>query len=974
MNPNDQQKQAIEHKSGPLLIVAGAGTGKTTVLVEKVKYLIANNLAKPEEILCLTFTEKSAREMEERVDQALPYGYFQMWISTFHSFADDILREEISHIGLDPSYTLMTQAESILFLRKRLFLFDLKYFRPLGNPNKFIHSLLQHFSRLRDENISPEDYIGWAKKQFDKDEITEEEKEKNLELANAYKTYQDNKVKESKFDFADLIFYLDKLFRDRKSVLEKYKQQFKYVMVDEFQDTNIAQYELIQLLCPPKDNPNLTVVGDDSQAIYKFRGASISNILNFMKDYPISHQVNLQVNYRSNQTILDYSHKLIKFNDPDTLEAQLGISKKLTSVKKNNKEAVQLHVTEKVEQEADFIAKQILSDKKQRNINFSDFAILIRANNHAVPFVNALIQHGIPFQFLGPGTLFKQPEIKELIAYLKLLSNVDDSPSTFRVYSMNIFKLDQEDVAFLLAFARKTNLSLYKATVVCLSFYNSEWFEPEYEIYREHLPLIKEVSKTQLIKMIAMIKRHIELIKSESAGQILYYFLEDSGYIAQLLPAKSEKEEKIANNISKLFTKLKTLQNESEEFTVFDAVDYLDMSMEMGESPVTADTDVPLYNAVNILTTHGAKGLEFSTVFIVNLINGRFPTYEKKESIPIPIDLIKETLPQGNYHIQEERRLFYVGLTRAMDKVYMTASKYYGAGKRERKISPFVVETLGKEEIIKVQNFAKEAETQLSIFDFKKAETPVPQDQIQLTNFSYSQLASFETCPLQYKYQYLLRIPTPSTAAGSFGDTIHKTLQKFYQLFMNDPEVNLTTLLDLFEKTWIPLGYSSLPQQEKMKKNGRDMLTKYYTKFHLKEVSILGLEQLFKIKINNSIYISGKIDRVDSKTDGGIEIIDYKTGRMPDEKELKKSMQLSIYALAATSPTLYNKLIDKVTLTFYYLQDMEKISMTRTPEELSGVTTQIENSIATIRQNLFPPKVGIWCNFCPFKINCEAWQ
>ena len=281
------QEKAIKSYSGPLLVIAGPGTGKTTVIVEKIKYLIKKGLAKPEEILALTFTEKAAFEMEERVDKMLPFGYFQMWISTFHAFAEQILKEEIQQIGLDPGFRLMTEAEAILFLRKNLFLFNLKYFRPLGNPNKFLAALLQHFSRLQDEDISPKEYLQWAKLELKNSRFAvKKEGEKYLELAQAYKKYLDLKIKEGVMDFSDLVYYLNQLFRQRPNLCQKYQKQFKYVLIDEFQDTNISQYQLIKLLKPAKDKPNLTVVGDDSQSIYKFRGASISNILNFMKDYP----------------------------------------------------------------------------------------------------------------------------------------------------------------------------------------------------------------------------------------------------------------------------------------------------------------------------------------------------------------------------------------------------------------------------------------------------------------------------------------------------------------------------------------------------------------------------------------------------------------------------------------------------------------------------------------------------------------
>jgi len=342
---NKEQLEAVKYKKGPLLIIAGAGTGKTTVITERIKYLIERKLAKPSEILSLTFTEKAAREMEERVDVAMPYGYTQMWISTFHSFCDRVLRDEALHIGLNPRYKLMTQAETVQFVRKNLFKFELKYFRPLGNPTKFVDSMIQHFSRLQDEDIVPEEYLRWARTQNSKlpglakrsgagKTNNKEEKieiEKWRELANAYKVYEELKVKEEMMDFGDLIVKTLLLFRQRSNVLSEYRKKFKYVLVDEFQDTNIAQYELVKLLAPPNKNGNLTVVGDDSQSIYKFRGAAVSNIVHFMKTYKKAKTVVLTINYRSTQSILDPAYKLIKHNNPDTLEAKLGIDKNLVA-------------------------------------------------------------------------------------------------------------------------------------------------------------------------------------------------------------------------------------------------------------------------------------------------------------------------------------------------------------------------------------------------------------------------------------------------------------------------------------------------------------------------------------------------------------------------------------------------------------------------------------------------------------------
>ncbi len=310
---NKEQQQAVEHKTGPLLIVAGAGTGKTTVVTERIKWLIGTNLAKPEEILALTFTEKAARQMEERVDVALPYGTFGHWISTFHSFADRILRQEALHIGLSPAFRLMTEAEAYLFVRQNFWKFDLTYFRPSGNPYKFIEGMIQHFSRLADEDVTPAEYEKKA-------ETTEEK-----ELAKAFEVYEGLKAAEGVMDFSDLIGKTLKLFRTRPAILLRYQNQFKYLLVDEFQDTNFAQNELLSLLAGEK--ANITVVADDDQSIYRFRGAAVSNVIQFRGTYPQTKVVTLTKNYRSVQEILDRAYTLIQKNNPDRLEKKLKIDK-----------------------------------------------------------------------------------------------------------------------------------------------------------------------------------------------------------------------------------------------------------------------------------------------------------------------------------------------------------------------------------------------------------------------------------------------------------------------------------------------------------------------------------------------------------------------------------------------------------------------------------------------------------------------
>ena len=975
---NKEQLEAVKYKKGPLLIIAGAGTGKTTVITERIKYLIERKLAKPSEILALTFTEKAAREMEERVDVAMPYGYTQMWISTFHSFCDRVLRDEALHIGLNPRYKLMTQAETVQFVRKNLFKFELKYFRPLGNPTKFVDSMIQHFSRLQDEDVAPAEYIRWSRAQNSKLKTQNNEEkiefEKWSELAGAYKTYEELKVKEGMMDFGDLIVKTLLLFRQRSNVLSEYRRKFKYVLVDEFQDTNIAQYELVKLLAPPNKNGNLTVVGDDSQSIYKFRGAAVSNIVHFMKTYKKAKTVVLTKNYRSTQTILDPAYRLIQHNNPDTLEVKLGIDKNLVSVRnpKGGEDISFIHV-DRVENEAVAVAKEIkklISNDESTVMKYGDIAVLVRANNHAEPFIRAFQRHAVPYQFLGPGRLFRQPEIIDLISYLKVLYDFDDSVSFYRLLSIDYFDISPRDLVRMGNYAKRLNLSLFDAA------------ERVDDIF------VSGETKEKVKKFTGIIDRHLKLIKKETAGQLLYYFLEGTGLIQNLINPDSIEAEKKVANISKFFDKLKTYEVDHEDATVVAVVDWLELSSELGESPLSADVDWTRVNAINILTVHSAKGLEFPVVFLVNLVGQRFPTIERREQIPIPEDLIKEVLPSGDYHEQEERRLFYVGMTRAMDRLYFTAADYYGEGKREKKLSPFIFEALGDTAVS--AELKTDDSKQLSFLDYESSviealpgRRPAEPTPIHIDYLSYSQIETFRICPLHYKLKYILRIPTPPSAAQSFGTSIHSALRDFYMGVKSGGKSTIKLLEDTLEEVWISDGYKSKSHEQRSYEAAQKYLNDYYKQEFEPQKLPLTLEQSFVIPLDSRaggqspLKIGGRIDRVDGIKDGGIEIIDYKTGaNVPTQKQVDHNLQLTFYALAgATIPdSPFGKKLQDIKLSLYYFDGMSKITTTRSKEELDAAVVEIFKVREEIEKSDFRCSGHMFCENCEYSLLCRADQ
>jgi len=948
-NLNPQQIAAIKHLNGPLLIIAGAGTGKTTVITERIKYLILERNMLPSQILALTFTDKAAREMEERVDIAMPYGYTQMWISTFHAFCDRILRNDTHAVGLDPGYKLISEAESILLLKENIFNIGLDIFRPLGNPTKFLNALLTHFSRLKDEDISPKKYLAWIKKQK-----PTEETQQYLELANSYKKYEELKIKESVMDFSDLISNTLLLFRERKNILKKYQKQFKFILVDEFQDTNYAQNELAILLAG--DDKNITVVADDDQSIYRFRGAAVSNVLQFKKSFPKAKIVTLNNNYRSTQPILDAAYQLIQHNNPNRLEIVEGINKKLKSHSVASKKDIEIIHETRSEDEADKIA-QVIKELTEKKYQYKDIAILVRANNHASSITIALQRHRVPFQFLGPGYLFQQEEIKDLIAYLAFLTNLSDSVSLFRVLSMDIFDIPYIELNYLLNFAKRKNLTLFEA------------------LFNTEQSFLKPATQRKLIKFRGMAERHLLKSKKDSAGQILYYFLVDSGLFETLNSTDSVKEERRIQNIAKFFDRIKSFETERPNTNIFTLYEWLNLMLQMGDSPTAADVDIKDRNVVNILTVHSSKGLEFKAVFMVNLVSDRFPSRERNEKIPLPNGIIKENTPSNSdFHLEEERRLFYVGMTRAKERLFLTAADYYSAGKRIKKLSPFIYDALPNLLKENTRNSIQQLSLPeiLSVYreDVEKQEEKLP---LKLSYITFSNLQMFDICPLHYKAKVIFNIPTPTASVQSFGISIHSALYNFYKQLQEGQNPSLKKLNEIFKKEWISEGYTNKKHEQERFSEGIKMLKEFYKTEFKSQKKTLGLEQSFSFVLKNGVKVFGKIDRIDKKG-SGIEIIDYKTGTDNPKAEKAHKLQLAMYALAATriKDDIFNRSPEDITLTIHFLEGNTKKTMNFKQEDLNKLEDDLIAKIEEIEKSDFKCSKSVLCVNCEYKMLCST--
>jgi len=964
---NPQQKEAVTTTEGPLLIIAGAGTGKTTVIARRIAYIIEKKLAKPAEILALTFTDKAAGEMEERVDQLVPYGFIDTWISTFHAFGDRILRDNAIDIGLSPDFKVLSRPQQVLFFQQNLFRLNLNYFRPLSNPTKFVSAMLTFLSRLKDENVSPEEFRKFVTSNTkhvtgkDKSEI-----EKLNELSEAFEKYEKYKDEAGFLDFGDQVIKVIDLFKKRPAILKSYQAKFKYILVDEYQDTNFAQNQLVTIL--GSSHKNVCVVGDDDQSIYKFRGAAISNILEFAKNFPKAKQVVLTQNYRSTQAILDSAYKLIRHNDPDRLEVQNKIDKKLKSTKKDFGIIPQEISADTISEEADAVADKIekLMAKKSNlksNYSYRDFAILVRANFQADPYLRALNMKGIPHKFVGSSGLYQRPEVSLLISFLTAITNFEDSLNLYQLATSEIYNLESLDAIKLISYAKRKTRSLY------FIFKNID------DVAKGDLEISKG-SQEVIQKILSDLEDAIDVSRTDNAGHVLYNFLKNSGYLKRLDRQESIENQLKIQNIAKFFEKIKEFEQVAKISTTHQFVDYLEAIRGAGDDPATVEFD-PDTDAVNVITVHSAKGLEFPVVFMVGLVSDRFPARSRSEAIEVPQEIIRETLPAGDWHIQEERRLFYVGATRAKNLLFFTWSRDIGA-KRIKKISPFVLEAL---------DITKSQSTAIKLSPIEKIEKFAPRvvqpqqtaffdvDVLKLTQGS---LDDYLTCAFKYRYVHILRLPILRHHAIVYGSALHLAVAAFNRSKKSGKLITLAQLLEVFGNSWDSEGFLTIEHEEKRKAQGKIALSQFWQR-ESKNKNIPGLvEQPFKFSLPG-VTINGRFDRVDVGPGSKIEIIDYKSSENIDQvradAQAKESTQLAIYALYYFKT--HKIMPEKVSL--YFLETGVVGSHIPTEKDLEKTEKLIietaEKILKDTKSNHFDANPKYFgrepaCNYCAYSSIC----
>lgn len=622
---NPQQKEAVEHFKGPLLILAGAGSGKTRVLTHRIAYLIDHYDVNPYHILALTFTNKAAGEMRERVDQIVGFGAENIWVSTFHSTCVRILRRYIEVLGYKRSFTIYDADDQRALMREIIKYLDL-------DPKKYKErAFLNVISNAKDELIGPEDYAARAQG----DGMREI-------YARAYQEYEKRLHDANALDFDDLICKTIQMFQENRDILSYYRNRFRYILVDEYQDTNTAQFKLISLLAStPSDDGgvehNLCVVGDDDQSIYKFRGANIMNILNFEQEYPDTRVIRLEENYRSTQNILDAANAVIHNNTKR--------KEKALWTRKDKGDSIYYSQFENEYEEAESVSSAIAHAVSNGKADYKDFAILYRTNAQSRVFEEKLINYNIPYRIVGAVNFYQRKEIKDILAYLRTIENGMDDISAKR-----IINVPKRGIG-LTTIDRVSNYAIIHGT----SFYSAL---QDYE-YIENIGR----SAAKLGSFVGMIESfHTNLEDPDySIEQLIRDVVEQSGYEAMLAEDDSEESQARLENIEELINKAASYEEDHEEEGATLGGFLEEVALVADIDNVDDSTDIVL-----LMTLHSAKGLEFPYVYLVGMEDGIFPG---------AMAVYGEDPDQAAEEMEEERRLCYVGITRAMKKLSLSCAR-----------------------------------------------------------------------------------------------------------------------------------------------------------------------------------------------------------------------------------------------------------------------------------------------------------
>jgi DNA helicase-2/ATP-dependent DNA helicase PcrA len=1013
MNLSPEQKLAIEYVSGPQIILAGPGSGKTLVIVEKAAFLAENLGLTPEQVLILTYNTMTAEELNSRLrkrEQTIPLAEAR----TFHSYGQKIIQKHFQYLGYKNPPEVADSYRQYQLQRKAYF--QSASIPPgLANPDNVIDSVKSFISRACDELVSPQEILDYAARKQNELPIIADPDQREFArqqladlqfAATFYDNYQKLKIANDIIDFDDMLFGLYRIIANNPEVLAAERHRLKYILVDEFQDANSGQVETLSLLA--QNSGRICVVGDDDQSIYRFRGASYGSFVNFKKHFENAKTHKLSVNYRSTMPIVTAAHTLITHETQERYERE-----KFTQAEVQTGEKIGVFISPDTRAEAQRVTgliQSILSNNPE--LTPDSIAVISRAHDHRREIRNCLAMAQIPVVDQRPIAIFSIFEVNLLAAILRGALG-DDNPDWL--------------YPILLKYA--PGLSPVNYTQIGESLKTLNPFNVIQNLTNDEQ--IRPVDRSGLSLVAGILNNIRALAPDMTPSGLVEKVLIATGLLSNAVADKESGDLK-ARGLTRFWMVVSEYE-ENNENNLPEFLRYLIWA----QTDESITLEPPIQSGVHLLTAHSSKGLEFPVVIVIGLSERKFPQDNRNGRFEFPQELSKEIEPPPDAHVQEERRLMYVAMTRAARQLYLSGIK------RSRvNISRFFSEIIGKENFSQygkeilfsdmpdepvadgnaiplnltesyAANLAEilggiigDSQTNLTsgmsllvqrlwtdlaaagIYhdpaQFKQAlaktidecaleiPQPSPVEPKAKPKLSYTDIKMYDSCPLQYRFKKILKVPEKAGPQMYLGDAIHRTLQEAMQRKLEGVSLDIEKLKADFIEKWQKFGHSDIAWMESLKNAGLKMLDTFIEHERTLSTHVLALERPFKIERDNFI-LSGRIDRVDTDNSGELYIIDYKTGKigMPDSSyESKKDDQLIIYAMVC--PELFGKLPAQVS--FYYLSEGKLAShvvsqkeIDKLQEKISEIAKRIAADDFTATPNKFNCSYCSYRSICPFK-------
>ena len=952
-----------------MLVIAGAGTGKTTVLTQRVANLIREGHARPDEIVALTYTENSAAEMLARVRAELKGTAIDgLQTCTFHAWCNGVLQRRGADFGV------LDEKDLWVYLRRRIRDLRLKHFVRAANVGQFLDSLLDFMRRCQDELIGPAEYARYVER-LERGEaalprVTRSKKQTELEdseilercqeIARVFATVENMLREKNLGTFGHMITKAYRLLKDDPRLLEEERRRARFLLVDEFQDANFAQVEILSMLAGPA--ANVFAVGDPDQAIYRFRGASSEAFTLFVSKFPAARVVVLGKNRRSRSPILRCAFGIVNDNPPvfsPTL-SQKGISisyqrTPLDSLRDEEAKQkgeitsappVEIVTWRDKEVEAADLARRIQKKRREERCRWKDFAVLYRQHNHRDELVHEFAERGIPFAIEGLDVL-DTPEVRDVVACVTAAVSPNDAASLFRVAALPQFGINPMELRAAMRAVRRQDLDL--RTVLGRLPNGAAVLE---SVEKAHCEVGKDGVRAD--DAVNIVIRHFGLPRSDLVVAFLKF-------------VEAWQKKAIAETGS------------PSEFLEY--LDYFGQARGGIALPRSED------DAVQLLTAHAAKGLEYRHVAVVRGSSTSFPTSYHEPLIAFPAELRRSDRSfsdgHGNddktLHEEEERRLFYVAMTRAKDTLTIYANQ--GSGKKDPKPTQFLREFMVHPAYKKFWSTRSAAAVQDALFAEEEQRIAMQQSNVAawllmppsasfVTGLSASTIEIYEECPLRFKLEREWNLPRDVPASLHYGAAMHRILHTFFDAQRYGREIGGDDLLELFRSDLAAAGIADRYQYELYLRQGMEQLRQFFEAARsAAPPEVIETERRFELQVG-AAKLAGRVDRIDRTGADTVAIVDYKTGKPRSQEDADESLQLSLYALAARE--IWGKRADRLIL--YNLENNTPVCSTRTDAELEAAKLRVEEVAERIARGEFPSKPGYHCAFCPYRNLCPATE